>query len=57
MSWSRRRFLGESATMGAVAAVWGCAPERRLQWTSEDVVRRWGVVAVMDHSIGEIRSD
>ncbi len=29
MSWSRRRFLGESATLGVVTAVWGCASERR----------------------------
>ena len=27
MNWSRRRFLGESATMAAVASVWGCASE------------------------------
>jgi len=28
MTWSRRRFIGEGSTAAAVAAVWGCAPER-----------------------------
>ena len=42
MSWSRRRFLGESATMGVVAAVWGCASERRedaSRPTQDQVIR------------------
>ena len=28
MTWSRRRFIGEGSTAAAVAAVWGCVPER-----------------------------
>jgi len=27
MTWSRRRFVEQSAAVGAIAAVWGCAPE------------------------------
>jgi len=27
MTWSRRRFIERSSVIGALAAVWGCAPE------------------------------
>jgi len=31
MTWSRRRFLGESSAVAAVAGVWGCTLERPNQ--------------------------
>ena len=40
MTWSRRRFVGESSTLAAVAGIWGCAPDEAARQSAADDDRR-----------------